>query len=69
MIFGDGAAAVVIAPAGDNEPSDVEALRPTPAAVQQVNSIIWPNPEFDNDITVWGPEVKALVTLPGADDG
>jgi hypothetical protein len=26
----------------------------------QVNSIIWPNPEFDNDITVYGPEVKAL---------
>ena len=29
--------------------------------VSQVNSIIWPNPEFDNDITVYGPEVKALV--------
>jgi hypothetical protein len=27
-----------------------------------VNSIIWPNPEFDNNITVYGPEVKALVT-------
>jgi 3-oxoacyl-[acyl-carrier-protein] synthase III len=26
-----------------------------------VNSILWPNPEFDNDITVWGPEVKNLV--------
>ena len=25
-----------------------------------MNSIIWPNPEFDNDITVYGPEVKAL---------
>ena len=24
-------------------------------------SIIWPNPEFDNEITVWGPEVKSLV--------
>jgi 3-oxoacyl-[acyl-carrier-protein] synthase III len=45
----------------------------------QVNSIIWPNPEFDNNITVYGPEVKALVqrylaqmldelkTLPGPD--
>ncbi len=62
MIFGDGAAAVVIAPAGDNEPSDVEALQTYASGpVQQVNSIIWPNPEFDNDITVWGPEVKALV--------
>jgi 3-oxoacyl-[acyl-carrier-protein] synthase-3 len=26
----------------------------------QVNSIIWPNPAFDNNITVYGPEVKAL---------
>jgi 3-oxoacyl-[acyl-carrier-protein] synthase-3 len=25
-----------------------------------VNSIIWPNPEFDNNITVYGPEVKKL---------
>ena len=27
----------------------------------QVNSIIWPNVEFGCDITVYGPEVKALV--------
>jgi 3-oxoacyl-[acyl-carrier-protein] synthase-3 len=26
----------------------------------EVNSIIWPNPEFDNDITVYGPEVRSL---------
>src|SRR5450759_1881504 len=26
----------------------------------QVNSIIWPNPAFDNNITVYGPEVKKL---------
>ncbi len=26
----------------------------------EVNSIIWPNPEFDNNITVFGPQVKAL---------
>jgi 3-oxoacyl-[acyl-carrier-protein] synthase III len=26
----------------------------------QVNSIIWPNPAFDNNITVYGPEVKSL---------
>jgi 3-oxoacyl-(acyl-carrier-protein) reductase len=26
----------------------------------EVNSIIWPNPEFDNNITVYGPEVKML---------
>ena len=28
--------------------------------VSQVNSIIWPNAAFDNNITVFGPEVKAL---------
>jgi 3-hydroxy-3-methylglutaryl CoA synthase len=27
----------------------------------EVDSIIWPNPEFDNNITVFGPEVRALV--------
>jgi 3-oxoacyl-[acyl-carrier-protein] synthase III len=26
----------------------------------EVNSIIWPNPAFDNNITVYGPEVKSL---------
>ena len=46
----------------------------------EVNSIIWPNADFDNDITVYGPEVKSLVqrylvqmldelgTLPDPDD-
>ena len=29
--------------------------------VSEVNSIIWPNLEFGCDITVYGPEVKALV--------
>src|SRR5947208_1579001 len=43
--------------------------------------IVWPNPDFDNNITVYGPEVKALVkryltqmirelsTLPNPDGG
>jgi 3-oxoacyl-(acyl-carrier-protein) synthase III len=62
MIFGDGAAAVVLAPAGDGAPPDIEVLQTYASGpVSEVNSIIWPNPEFDNDITVWGPEVKALV--------
>jgi 3-oxoacyl-[acyl-carrier-protein] synthase III len=26
----------------------------------EVDSIIWPNPEFDNNITVYGPEVRNL---------
>src|SRR3989441_12672530 len=29
--------------------------------MSEVDSIIWPNPEFDNNITVYGPEVRALV--------
>ncbi|MFP5070107.1 3-oxoacyl-ACP synthase III family protein [Pseudonocardia nantongensis] len=62
MIFGDGAAAMVIAPAADGEAGDVDLLQTYASGpVSQVNSIIWPNPEFDNDITVYGPEVKALV--------
>jgi 3-oxoacyl-[acyl-carrier-protein] synthase-3 len=46
-----------------------------------VNSIVWPNPDFDNNITVYGPEVKSLAgrylvqmmgelrELPHPDDG
>ncbi|MBC3190581.1 ketoacyl-ACP synthase III [Pseudonocardia sp. C8] len=62
MIFGDGAAAMVVAPAAEGEPGDVDLLQTYASGpASQVNSIIWPNPEFDNDITVYGPEVKALV--------
>ena len=63
MIFGDGAAALVIAPAPEGVPSDVEIFQTYASGPwSEVNSIIWPNPEFDNNITVYGPEVKALVT-------
>ena len=70
MIFGDGAAAMVIAPAPDGEPGDIELLQTYASGpVSQVNSIIWPNPAFDNNITVYGPEVKdAGRSVPGADD-
>jgi 3-oxoacyl-(acyl-carrier-protein) synthase III len=62
MIFGDGAAAIVVAPAAPGERGDVDILQTYASGPhEQVNSIIWPNPEFDNDITVYGPEVKALV--------
>ncbi len=61
MIFGDGAAAFVIAPAGPGEKGDIDLLQTYASGpVSQVNSIIWPNPAFDNNITVYGPEVKAL---------
>src|SRR5439155_1437779 len=29
--------------------------------MSEVESIIWPNPEFDNNVTVYGPDVRALV--------
>ena len=62
MIFGDGAAAMVVAPVEDGTAGDIEVIQTYASGpASQVNSIIWPNPEFDNDITVWGPEVKALV--------
>jgi 3-oxoacyl-[acyl-carrier-protein] synthase III len=62
MIFGDGAAALVIGPAEPGAAPDVEVIQTYASGpVSEVNSIIWPNPEFDNNITVYGPEVKALV--------
>jgi len=61
MIFGDGAAAIVVAPVAEGQSGDVHVLNTYASGPwSQVNSIIWPNPEFDNDITVYGPEVKAL---------
>jgi 3-oxoacyl-[acyl-carrier-protein] synthase III len=61
MIFGDGAAAFVIGVAPPGEPPDIEYLQTFASGpATQVNSIIWPNPAFDNNITVYGPEVKAL---------
>jgi 3-oxoacyl-[acyl-carrier-protein] synthase-3 len=62
MIFGDGAAAMVISPAGAGEAGDVQVVQTYASGpYTEVNSIIWPNSEFDGDITVYGPEVKALV--------
>jgi 3-oxoacyl-(acyl-carrier-protein) synthase III len=61
MIFGDGAAAIVVGVAPDGEAPDIEYLQTYASGpATEVNSIIWPNPEFDNNITVYGPEVKSL---------
>ena len=61
MIFGDGASAVVVGPAPEGERGDIDVLQSYASGpCTEVNSIIWPNPEFDNDITVYGPEVKSL---------
>jgi 3-oxoacyl-[acyl-carrier-protein] synthase III len=62
MIFGDGAAATVLAPAPAGAPPDVELFQTYASGpMSEVDSIIWPNPRFDNNITVYGPEVAALV--------
>lgn len=62
MIFGDGASAIVVAPAAPGTPGDVDVVQTYASGPHsEVNSIIWPNPDFDNDITVYGPEVKSLV--------
>jgi 3-oxoacyl-[acyl-carrier-protein] synthase-3 len=61
MIFGDGAAATVLGPAPAGAEPDIDVVQTYASGpVSEVNSIIWPNPEFDNNITVYGPEVKAL---------
>jgi 3-oxoacyl-[acyl-carrier-protein] synthase-3 len=61
MIFGDGAAAMVIGVAPDGAESDISYLQTYASGpASEVNSIIWPNPVFDGNITVFGPHVKAL---------
>jgi 3-oxoacyl-[acyl-carrier-protein] synthase III len=61
MIFGDGASAIVVAPAPAGSAPDIEYMQTYASGpVSQVNSILWPNPDFANNITVYGPEVKAL---------
>jgi 3-oxoacyl-[acyl-carrier-protein] synthase III len=63
MIFGDAAGALVIGPAPAGTPPDIEVYQTYASGpMSEVDSIIWPNPEFDNNITVYGPEVKALVS-------
>jgi len=62
MIFGDGAAALVVAPAPPGAAPDIEWVQTYASGpMSEVDSIIWPNPEFDNNITVYGPQVIALV--------
>jgi 3-oxoacyl-(acyl-carrier-protein) synthase III len=61
MLFGDGAAAFVIGVAPEGELPDIEYLQTYASGpAEQVNSILWPNPEFDNNLTVNGPFVKQL---------
>jgi 3-oxoacyl-(acyl-carrier-protein) synthase III len=62
MIFGDGAAAMVVGPAAAGTAPDVEVYQTYASGpMPEVDSIIWPNPDFDNNLTVYGPEVRNLV--------
>jgi len=61
MIFGDGAAAMVIGVAPEGTATDIDYVQTYAGGpVSEVNSIVWPNPAFDNNLTVYGPEVKSL---------
>jgi 3-oxoacyl-[acyl-carrier-protein] synthase-3 len=61
MIFGDGAGAIVLGVAPEGELPDIEYLQTLAGGpASEVNSILWPNSHFDNNITVYGPEVKSL---------
>jgi 3-oxoacyl-[acyl-carrier-protein] synthase-3 len=61
MIFGDGGAAIVLGVAPEGSPPDIEYMQTYASGpTSQVNSILWPNPAFGNNVTVFGPEVKAL---------
>src|SRR5262245_36655785 len=63
MIFSDGAAALVVGPAPAGQAAEIEWYQTYASGpMSEVDSIIWPNPEFDNHISVFGPEVCALVS-------
>ena len=44
--------------AAEGEPCDIEYLQTYASGpVSEVNSIVWPNPAFDNNMTIHGPEI------------
>ena len=62
MLFGDGAAALVIGPTRHSTDPDVEVIQTFASGpASEVSAVIWPNPQFDNNLTVYGPAVKAFV--------
>src|SRR5256884_3256584 len=62
MLFGDGAAALVVGPAGAAGRPDIEVFQTYASGpMSEVESIVWPNPEFAHGMTVYGPDVKALI--------
>jgi 3-oxoacyl-[acyl-carrier-protein] synthase III len=62
MLFGDGAAALVMGPAPPGADPDVEVVQTYAGGpAGEVNAVLWPNPEFDGNLTVSGPGVQAFV--------
>jgi 3-oxoacyl-(acyl-carrier-protein) synthase III len=62
LLFGDGAAALVVGPVPPGGEPDVEVVQTYAGGpASEVNAVVWPNPHFDNNLTVYGPAVKAFV--------
>lgn len=62
MIFGDGAAALVLAPAPPGVASDVELVQTYAGGTRdEVNSVVWPDPAFDGCITVRADGARSIV--------
>ena len=62
MLFGDGAGAMVIGPAPEGSEPDIDVVQTYASGpAKEVNAIVWPNPDFDNNITVYGPPVRTMV--------
>jgi len=61
MLFGDGAAAMLLCPAAGGE-SDVHHVRTYAGGTGgEVYAVRWPNGEFNNDVTVDGPGARSIV--------
>jgi 3-oxoacyl-(acyl-carrier-protein) synthase III len=61
MLFGDGAAALMLSPA-NGAGSDLEVVQTyAGGAYEEVHSVIWPNEHFNNHLTVDGPGARSIV--------
>jgi len=62
MLFGDGAAAMVIGATAWARRPDIEVFQTYASGpLSEVEAIVWPNAEFNHGMTINGPEVRALV--------
>jgi 3-oxoacyl-[acyl-carrier-protein] synthase III len=61
MLFGDGAAAVLLAPASDGD-GDVHLVQTyAGGSCTEVNAVLWPNAAFNNHLTVDGDGARTIV--------